>query len=181
VNRKPQRGGRRRPPHDRVIGRTEVARLFQCDRRTVGRYEKEGILVPAIIEPDGARWFDLEVVKKLATRFAALKRRAANAVRRRRGGGGTPPASASQAPGDYYPELRNRRAPLVEAPKSPIKVRAAAPRRQEPNDPAATPRGIGARTEIRDEWWDEDLETSPTEGSDVSQESCDNDPEPSED
>jgi len=156
MNRKPkQGGGRRRPPNDALIGRTEVARLLQCNRSTVCGYEKKGLLKPAIIEPDDVRWFEREAVQVLAAYFA-LKRRGSSAGRGRRGN--APPTSAPQTEGDYYPELRTRR--LIEIPKPSVKVTSITQKRQTAREPVTLPRGIGPRTEILDEWWSDDL-TSP--------------------
>jgi len=94
--------------------RTEAGRILQRDRRTVGRYVVEGLLKPAVIEPDGARWFYREAVETLAANSHAGKRGG-----RRRRGGGDPPAGAPQQEGEYYPELRARRAPLAVTPRPP--------------------------------------------------------------
>ena len=147
-------GGRRRPPNDRLIGRTEVARLLQCNRSTVCRYEKEGLLKPALMEPDDVRWFDLKTVKALAV-FALRRGTGAG-----RGGGPKGPARPAPEVKDeqYRPEDQTRRRPLAETPKRPAKIRAVPdPKPREAGKEAPTERGIGARTEIRSEWWNDDL------------------------
>jgi hypothetical protein len=162
VNRKEKRGGgRRRPPNESLIGRTEVARLLQRDRRTVCRYEKQALLKPALIEADGVRWFDREAVKVLAAHCALTRRARGGAGTRQRPGGATP-TPAPQADGAYYPELRARRAPVVETPRPLVKTGAPAPLRPGANEVALMQRGLGARTEIRSEWWDGDLTLAQT-------------------
>ena len=153
MNRKEKRGGgRRRPPNERLIGRTEVARLLQCHRSTVARHERQGLLKAAVVEPDGVSWFDLELVKVLAAHFA-LKRRGGSAGRGRRSNPPSAPTSPSE--GNYYPELRAPR--LAETPKPPVKVRGTPQKRPTLHEPPPLPRGLGPRTEIRSEWWGDDL------------------------
>jgi hypothetical protein len=154
-------GGRRRPPNEGLIGRTEVGRILQRDRRTVRRYEAQELLRPAIIEADGVRWFDRNAVKALAARFA-LMRRASGSGRLKADGVASAPAL--QREGEYYPELRERRAPPAQAPKPPVKARAPLPQRQPPDVTAPGLRGTGPRTEIRPEWWDAEM---PSRASDT--------------
>jgi len=147
VNAVKRGGGRRRPPNNRLIGRTEVARILQCDRSTVCRYEKNNFLKPALVEPDGVRWFDRETVQALA-KFALNRSKAG-------GGRGTrrraPSRLERDGDGGYYPERRSGRS----APKLPAQIRRA-PQSKPPGDGSATQRGA-AKTEIRPEWWDDDL------------------------
>lgn len=167
MNRKPNRGGgRRRPPNDRLIGRTEVARLLGCDLGTVRRLGERELLKPALVEADGVRWFDLEAMQLLAAQMkvllaAKMKKRRARPAPRGEAGGRRPPLPPLD---DYYPENRTRRSSQATAatatPKPPAKGRAA-PQAETQNPrtnlkPAAL-RGLGPLTEIRSEWWDADL------------------------
>jgi hypothetical protein len=131
------KGGLHRPPNDRLTGRTGVGRILQCDRRTVRRLERAGILVPTVVEPNGVRWFDIEMVK----RMAAMNRRAGKAVARKRS---APPPAKPTDPSDYRPELRGRRLEPQAPPSSP-------PRTQRSGE-----QGCGPRTQIRPEWWPND-------------------------
>ncbi len=68
-------GGRHRPPNDRLTGRTGVGRILHCDRRTVRRLEEDGLLAPTVVEPNGVRWFDIEMVKRLAATYRRARKR----------------------------------------------------------------------------------------------------------
>ena len=73
MNRKQRRGGGRRlPPREGLIGRTDVARILQCDRSTTFRWEKDLILKAAFTEADGTRWFAREAVMQLAALMSAI-------------------------------------------------------------------------------------------------------------
>jgi hypothetical protein len=152
-------GGRRRPPNEGLIGRTEVGRILQRDRRTVRRYEAKELLTAAIIEADGVRWFDRNAVKALAARFA-LMRRASGSGRLKPDGAAL--VQEPQREDEYYPELRERRAGPAQTPKPPVKARAL-PRRPPPSVIPPGLRGTGARTEIRPEWWDAELPSGAPE------------------
>jgi hypothetical protein len=82
VNRKPKRGGgHQRPRDDSLIGASEVAGILRCDRSTITRFAKLGLLKPAMVADGEVRWFDREWIVLLAAHFtlkrAGRKRRAA--------------------------------------------------------------------------------------------------------
>jgi hypothetical protein len=66
-----RRIGRRSPPREGLIGRTQACRILQCDKRTLRRMERDCIVKPALVEPDGVRWFDIEAIRLIA---AAMQR-----------------------------------------------------------------------------------------------------------
>ena len=155
MNRKPPKrgGGRRVPPNEHLIGRSEVAQLLQCDIKAVRRYyQKKGLLKPALTEPDGCEWFDREAVGILAAAKKAGKRKSSSqrlrAVRS--------PPTEPPTQDEYFPELRGRRGPLPPIPRPPVKARAPT-REVQRRETGPMPRGIGPRTEIRPEWWDSEL------------------------
>ena len=152
VNQEAKRiGGMHRPPNERLTGRTGVGRILQCDRRTVRRLEESGLLGPALIEPNGVRWFDIEAAKRLAATY----RRARKTGSRRRVA--KPPRSPKSS-GDYRPELRPPRVPVPERPSPP----PATTKPQVRSSPPRERRDVGPRTEIKPEWWDGDLgKTAP--------------------
>jgi hypothetical protein len=60
--------------------------------------------------------------------------------------------------GEYRPERVRRRPPLAETPKQLAKIRAVPPPlAREAGKGAPAERGIGPQTEIRSEWWNDDL------------------------
>lgn len=59
-------GGRHLPPREGLTGRAGACRILQCDKRKLRRMEREGIVKPTLVEPDGVRWFDIETVRQLA-------------------------------------------------------------------------------------------------------------------
>jgi hypothetical protein len=60
------RGGRHKPPAANLTGRSGAAGILGIDRREVRRLEDQGVLRPAVIQPNGVRWFDIDTVWKLA-------------------------------------------------------------------------------------------------------------------
>jgi hypothetical protein len=146
LNQKVKRiGGTHRPPREGLIGRTDVGRLLQCDRRTVRRYERIGLLIPAAVQPNGVRWFDIEVVRRMALTFKRSRRGRSRPV--------TGPAPDAVPTGDYYPELRSRRrSSSPEPPKTaPAKAQVAAERQ-----PSREPRVIRPGARLPSEWWPAD-------------------------
>src|SRR5271165_6302528 len=77
VNKKPRPtvGGRHRPPSDKLTGRTGACKILGIDKRELRRLEDQGVLRPAVVQPNGVRWFDIETVWRLAVeRHKAGKR-----------------------------------------------------------------------------------------------------------
>jgi hypothetical protein len=165
VNRKQRRGGGwRRPPHEGLIGRTDVARILQCDRSTTFRWEKDLILKAAFTEADGTRWFAREAVMQLAALMRKNGRRKGGADRKN--GRGRQVVAAAPAPPQakekvydpstpvYDPALRSRLTPGDETPKAPVKPAPPAP--QQPS--AAKGRKAPPRPLPQGDprWFDED-------------------------
>ncbi len=158
MNRKKNRGGgHQRPPDDSLIGASEVAGILGCDRSTISRFAKLGLLKPAVVEDGEVRWFDREWIVLLAAHFT-LKR----AVRKRhiRRMEEAPSDSVFDVNGAYRPELRKRRPSRAEAttpprprpPRQRSQTPRETPKREAPPVPSANG-SIRARTQIPPEWW----------------------------
>jgi hypothetical protein len=69
-------GGRHRPPNASLTGRSGACKILGVDKRELRRMEASGVLKPAIVQPNGVRWFDIETVWRLALeRFKDRKSR----------------------------------------------------------------------------------------------------------
>jgi hypothetical protein len=76
VARKAKRAriGRRQPPNAELTGRTGACRILAWDKRKFRRWEQQGLVKPALIEPDGVRWYDVEVMRTIAAIQAAVRK-----------------------------------------------------------------------------------------------------------
>jgi hypothetical protein len=59
-------GGRHKPPADNLTGRSGACRILGIDKRELRRLEQQGVLQPAVLQPNGVRWFDIDAVWRLA-------------------------------------------------------------------------------------------------------------------
>jgi hypothetical protein len=87
------RGGRRTPPREGLIGRSEACLIIGCDSRQFRRWVENETIRPAVIDRDAngaveARWFELKVIRAFAARVRRAHRRDATKS----------PASRSAAP-----------------------------------------------------------------------------------
>ena len=82
MNQTPRRaavGGRHLPPAANLTGRAGACQILGIDKRELRRLEEKGILQPAVLQPNGVRWFDIDTVWRLA-----IERQKAGKVPRRR-------------------------------------------------------------------------------------------------
>jgi len=82
MNKTPRRavvGGRHLPPAANLTGRAGACQILGIDKRELRRLEEKGILQPAVLQPNGVRWFDIDTVWRLA-----IERQKAGKVPRRR-------------------------------------------------------------------------------------------------
>jgi hypothetical protein len=63
---RPRIGGRYKPPSEKLTGRTGACDILGIDKRGLRRLEDKGVLKPAVVQPNGVRWFDIETVWRLA-------------------------------------------------------------------------------------------------------------------
>jgi DNA-binding transcriptional MerR regulator len=134
-----------------LIGASEAAGILGCDRSTISRFAKLGLLKPAVVEDGEVRWFDRKWIALLAAHFtlkrAARKRRARRTEETRN-------KSVFDANGDYRPELRERRPSRAEAmnpPPSKIPTRRSQTTETPKRDAHSVRRAdrpTGARTQI---------------------------------
>ena len=175
MNRKQRRAGARStPPREGLICRADAALILQRDRRTIFRYEEDGLLGEVFIDNEGNKWFELESVMRLAARFA-LERR--NGRPSRSGKKSAPPAPAApQAAEGYYPERRTRRPPRAERPTPVERFPPPAPpllppkgEEKPPEEKPLLPSAKGATairttTVVDPNWFNEDLEPENGKG-----------------
>lgn len=74
------RGGRRTPPREDLIGRSEACLIIGCDSRQFRRWVENGTIRPAVVERDAsgaveARWFDLKEIGAFVARLRRAHRR----------------------------------------------------------------------------------------------------------
>jgi hypothetical protein len=72
-------GGRHLPPAPNLTGRAGACQILGIDKRELRRLEEKGILRPAVVQPNGVRWFDIDTVWRLA-----VERQKAGKMPRRR-------------------------------------------------------------------------------------------------
>lgn len=131
------RGGRVSPPRDGLVGRSEACRILGCEGRQFRRFVEEGIVPVAAVDhyADGrvqARWFDVTVLRDLATKVGRWKRqgrrrarklasatRAANNPAPRQAGRPARPDEYRPEREEYRPEQRLRGAPPPRPPQAP--------------------------------------------------------------
>ena len=169
--------GRRHPPAANLIGRADACRILGIDKRKLRRLEKN-VLLPAVVEHDGAHWFDVSELRRVAV---AIQEGEARARRRSRPSGvqlraktGVPSAP-KYAPevAAYYPEneppgrARPRRAPPAPA-QATLKMGPTAPARgpetSTPSIRSGHPPEHPRRslTQVPDSWFtDESIPTWP--------------------
>ena len=159
-------GGRHFPPRDGLVGRTEAARILQCDRQKVRRLERKGLLIPALVDADGVTWFDQRTVRALA---AHLKNERASAKILVASRGASLRSSEATAADAYYPELGGRRVSVAAMSKRPTRAPGIAKESLRAGRKSATSqRGLGPQTPSRDEWWNEVLPVEePAESKDL--------------
>ena len=69
VNKNPKPavvGGRHKPPAANLTGRSGACRILGIEKRELRRLEQQGALQPAVLQPNGVRWFDIDAVWRLA-------------------------------------------------------------------------------------------------------------------
>jgi hypothetical protein len=88
ANKPPKRpvvGGRHYPPSENLTGRSGACGILGIEKRELRRLEDQGVLRPAVVQPNGVRWFDIETVWRLAVeRQKAGKKAQRRAPRRSR-------------------------------------------------------------------------------------------------
>jgi hypothetical protein len=85
VNTPPKRavvGGRHLPPAEHLTGRAGACRILGIDKRELRRLEDQGVLRPAVVQPNGVRWFDIETVWRLAVERQKAGKKPQRRVRR---------------------------------------------------------------------------------------------------
>ncbi len=85
MNKAPKRaivGGRHKPPAANLTGRTGACGILGIDKRELRRLEDQGVLRPAMVQPNGVRWFDIETVWRLAVERQKAGKKPQRRVRR---------------------------------------------------------------------------------------------------
>ena len=59
-------GGRYKPPSEKLTGPPAPADILGIDKRGLRRAGRQGDPKPAVVQPNGVRWFDIETVWRLA-------------------------------------------------------------------------------------------------------------------
>ncbi len=78
--------GRRQPPASNLIGLAAACRILGIDKRQLARLADSLLIRPAIVERDGVRWFDVDVLRQIVEavhQFIALQRQREEGRRRR--------------------------------------------------------------------------------------------------
>jgi hypothetical protein len=141
--------------------------ILRKSRRTLFRYEEDGLLVVVFIDGDGTKWFDLKLVMQLAARLALEARAGHGSSSQQKVVTPVPPAPVKEK--DYDPGRRVRRPPRSERPTPlpppPAPPRPPAPKAEEepreekpllPSAKGAT--AIRTTTLVDPNWFNEDLD-----------------------
>ncbi len=145
-HRAQKRIGRRSPPCEGLIGRSEACRILGCEGRQFRRWVDKGLIRPALVQRDSsghleARWFDRDDIQVIARTIRRLRRAAGRAkttpCKRRESLAPTPrpqcrePAGCPPHPRQYHPERRLRDfvpvAPPTPTDRRPSPTRVVAP------------------------------------------------------